>query len=309
MRVKFSSTQLYFLLTVSGGLNTKFAALKANLVLSVAVAFTGISVPIALSYVLQSLSGATPLQAFAAGAALCSTSLGTTFTILSSCGLSETRLGVVLSSAAMMDDVVGLIMVQVISNLGQSSSSFDAVTVVRPIGVSVALVIAVPLVCRYIAKPVTIWLNDHRQGTPEGLINKVYEDTFMVLMLHTAVLLGLVTAAGYAGTSNLFAAYLAGASVSWWDSEVLHYSAIKSIVFSLNAEGPTRSTESRSSAMEQSDIIVSPPETSNARESVQSRDLLEVQQDENRSGNAIYEKYYAAALQRILKPFFFVSPV
>lgn len=53
------------------------------------------------------LANATPLQAFAAGAALCSTSLGTTFTVMQTSGLSATRMGVVLTSAAMMDDVVG----------------------------------------------------------------------------------------------------------------------------------------------------------------------------------------------------------
>ena len=56
-----------------------------------------------------------------------------------------------LSSAAMMDDVVGLVMVQVISNLGESRDSFGAVTVVRPLAVSVGLAIAVPLICRFIA--------------------------------------------------------------------------------------------------------------------------------------------------------------
>ena len=91
----------------AGGLLTSFKALKANLLLSAGVALTGIALPIALSFCLLPLTGATLLEAFAAGAALCSTSLGTTFTVLSTSGLVATRLGVVLSSAAMMDDVVG----------------------------------------------------------------------------------------------------------------------------------------------------------------------------------------------------------
>lgn len=72
----------------------------------------------ALSFVLGRLIDATYIQCFAAGAALCSTSLGTTLTVLGTSGLIKSRLGVVLSSAAIMDDVVGLVMVQVISNLG-----------------------------------------------------------------------------------------------------------------------------------------------------------------------------------------------
>jgi Kef-type K+ transport system membrane component KefB len=95
------------LLVYEGGLSTNFQSLKANLALSAGVALTGISLPIGLSYVLLKLCDATLLQAFAAGAALCSTSLGTTFTVLSTSGLVKTRMGVVLASAAMMDDVVG----------------------------------------------------------------------------------------------------------------------------------------------------------------------------------------------------------
>ena len=96
------------LIVYEGGLRTSFKALKANLLLSVGVACTGIALPIGASYALLSLVGATPLQAFAAGAALCSTSLGTTFTVMTATGLSSTRMGTVLTSAAMMDDVVGM---------------------------------------------------------------------------------------------------------------------------------------------------------------------------------------------------------
>jgi Kef-type K+ transport system membrane component KefB len=94
-------------LTLLGGLTTSLKSFKANLWLSSFVATTGIALPIALSYILTVLANASPLQAFAAGAALCSTSLGTTFTVMQASGLNATRMGVVLTSAAMMDDVVG----------------------------------------------------------------------------------------------------------------------------------------------------------------------------------------------------------
>ncbi|KFY78039.1 hypothetical protein V499_02715 [Pseudogymnoascus sp. VKM F-103] len=210
-----------------GGLDTNFRSLKANSSLSVAVAITGIGFPIALSFVLQSVVDTTPIQAFAAGAALCSTSLGTTFTILNASGLSTTRLGTVLSSAAMMDDVVGLVMVQVISNIGENSESFGAVTVVRPLAVSFGLAIVVPLACRLVAQPLTTWLNGARKSSPNGALNKLCQATHTAFIIHTLVLAALATGATYAGTSNLFAAYLAGASISWWDSEVPHLDSAK----------------------------------------------------------------------------------
>src|SRR5688500_14323111 len=122
-----------------------------------------------LSFLLAPLVGASSLQAFAAGAALCSTSLGTTFTLLATSGLSSTRLGVVLTSAAMMDDVVGLIMVQVISNLG-SSSSLAAVTVIRPVFVSLAFATLLPVACRFIVLPITKALASMRAKNPASAL-------------------------------------------------------------------------------------------------------------------------------------------
>ena len=53
----------------------------------------------------------------------------------------------------MLDDVAGLVMVQVISNLGNSAGTFAATTVVRPVFVSIAFAVVVPLVCRVFIQP------------------------------------------------------------------------------------------------------------------------------------------------------------
>ena len=68
------------LLVYEGGLSTSFAAIRSNAGLSTQVALTGICLPIAFPFNLLGLANANALPAFAAGAALCSTSLGTTFT-------------------------------------------------------------------------------------------------------------------------------------------------------------------------------------------------------------------------------------
>jgi hypothetical protein len=257
-----------------------------------------------LSFMLQSLANATPLQAFVAGTALCSTSLGTTFTILSTSGLSATRLGTVLSSAAMMDDVIGLVMVQVISNLGHTANSFGAVTVIRPLAVSFGLAIAVLIACRLVAQPLTVLLNRARKSNPNGAVNKVCRTTHTIFIIHTLVLIGLVTAASYAGTSNLFAAYLAGASISWWDSEVPHP----------DAATKNCSPESSSSAIEHGTALVrsharreevgySPEGEATEGQAVRNKH----HESTSDTGIAVYHKYYATAVQHILKPFFFVS--
>ncbi|OXV12089.1 hypothetical protein Egran_00149 [Elaphomyces granulatus] len=206
------------LLVYEGGLATNFQALKSNLFLSMFVALTGISAPLGISFILVGLVDATPLQAFTAGAALCSTSLGTTFTVLKTSGLTQSRLGVVLPSSAMLDDVVGLVMVQVIANLRITESTFSASTVVRPIGVSIAFAIVVPVVCRFVVKPLVTKLRRSDAKPNRFLIIK----SQVAFSIHTAILIGFVVGSSYAGTSNLFAAYLAGACISWYDSEIVN---------------------------------------------------------------------------------------
>ncbi|OKP11392.1 hypothetical protein PENSUB_3084 [Penicillium subrubescens] len=201
------------LLVYEGGLSTSFKQLKANLFLSAIASFTGVATPMALSFVLMRLVDATPLQAFGAGAALCSTSIGTTFTILSTTGLDKSRLGTVLSGAAIMDDVAGLVMVQIISNIGRSTTgSFSPVTVVRPICVAIGFAVGIVLVCGFAIKPAVRKL----RAANVNLLPKCKE-TQLAFVLHMATLIGFVTGASYAGTSGLFAAYLAGACISWFD--------------------------------------------------------------------------------------------
>ncbi|KAI1214426.1 Sodium/hydrogen exchanger [Annulohypoxylon truncatum] len=279
------------LIVYEGGLSTSLKAVRANLLLSSCVAVTGISLPIGLSFALLKLCGATPLQSFAAGAALCSTSLGTTFTVLGSTGLIQARLGVVLTSAAMMDDVVGLVMVQVISNLGSSGASISAATIVRPLLVSVAFAVCAPIACVFIAKPVTLWLNGTRTKSPLGLLNRFLMDARIAWIIHTLILLGCVTASTYAGTSNLFAAYIAGAGISWWDSEVPHprFNAASTAI-SATIQGQDQIAESS---------------ISNGTETPEYRNQDPEESDS--SGLCIFEKYYSQPLHRILRPFFFAS--
>ncbi|KAL6401894.1 hypothetical protein AUP68_14351 [Ilyonectria robusta] len=279
------------LIVYEGGLATSFKSLKANVGLSSCVAVTGIVLPIGLSFAVKSMLNASQLQAFAAGAALCSTSLGTTFTILGTSGLSATRLGVVLTSAAMMDDVVGLIMVQVISNLGEGD--FDAVTVVRPVMVSMAFASVVPVLCKFVVAPLTQKLNALREAHPTGNISRIFLLRQTAFAIHTAFLLGLVIGATFAGTSSLLAAYIAGAAISWWDSEVPHVPSRPATSESDTFRGErTESTRSTST-----DPAPTAPEEEPGVPLAM----------EGGSGMETYECYYESSVQRILKPFFFVS--
>ena len=295
-------------LLFKGGLSTSFTGLKANIWLSMTVAVTGIALPIAFSFVLRSLVNATPLQSFAAGAALCSTSLGMTFTVLNTSGLSKTRLGVVLSSAAMMDDVVGLVMVQVISNLGSTAESFSAVIVLRPIFVSLAFVILLLILCQWVVKPITVYSNIRRQACREGFLNKILKRKQTALLIHTAFLLSMVSGASYARTTNLFTAYLTGAAISWWDTQVPHTSccADDSITYR------DASTQKTSEEGTESPEVCSQDKRTITAAAIRlptgaAHKLMPSPTLDDTSGSATYHRYYQQGIERILKPFFFAS--
>ncbi|RAK73092.1 cation:proton antiporter [Aspergillus fijiensis CBS 313.89] len=267
------------LLVYEGGLSTSLSSLRANLFLSVAVALTGIATPMALSFILMELVSATPLQAFAAGAALSATSLGTTFTILSTTDLVKTRLGVVTTSAAMLDDVVGLVMVQIITNLGGGGGdSFSAVTVIRPIFVSLAFGVGVVLVCRFGVTPTLRVLFMHRDKFPNAA--KTVQFAFLA---YTCLLVGLVAGATYAGTSSLFAAYLAGVSATWIKLRTQNASQERA--------------SSQGSGTSERDGQGNPSQSGDMSSSCA----------EYPTGSLVYERYYAEPAKRILIPLFFAS--
>ncbi|KAL2852105.1 Sodium/hydrogen exchanger [Aspergillus pseudoustus] len=277
------------MLVYEGGLSTSLSSLRANMYLSLAVALTGIAVPMGLSFILMELVSATPLQAFAAGAALSATSLGTTFTILSTTELITTRLGTVTTSAAMLDDVVGLVMVQIISNLGGSGDSFSAVTVVRPLFVSLGFGVGVVLACRFVARPILLRILMSKSQLPQFTRSPQF-----AFLGYTAVLVGLVAGATYAGTSSLFAAYLAGVITSWFDSLVRD---------TANTVIEPPSTDEAHPAPEIPTTSSLPDANGDSTSQVPSQSKHEP----TVTGTYIYEHYYHGPVSRILIPMFFAS--
>ena len=256
-------------MTQPGGLLTSFKAVKANSLLSAGVALTGIAAPIGLSFILKPLVNASSLQCFAAGAALCSTSLGTTFAVLRSSNLASTRLGVVLTSAAMLDDVVGLVMVQVISDLGSSGASVSVVTIIRPILVSIGFALVAVISSQLIAPPTSFRVSKWRKAHPDRKFSVLLRLPGTAFCVHSTLLIALVTGASYAGTSSLFAAYISGAVISWWHSEVR----------------PVEEQQDRGEHKVSHDASTSLPHY----------------------GAEIFEHYYDQPLKRLLRPFFFAS--
>lgn len=145
------------LVVFEGGLTLEPNRFARALPLSLASALVGILVPLALTFALFAAAFAYPtVDAFAAGSALASTSLGTTFFVLRSTGdaVDDTDIAQVLKGAALADDIVALVLLSVISSLGQGGGGIDAWTIARPIVASVALCLVSPVVIRFVLAPV-----------------------------------------------------------------------------------------------------------------------------------------------------------
>ncbi|THU84928.1 hypothetical protein K435DRAFT_686624 [Dendrothele bispora CBS 962.96] len=190
-------------LVFEAGLSTNLKLLYAHMALSFTVGTTGIVLPIGFSILLLHFGyGYSVLQSFSAGAALSSTSLGTTLALLKP-EWRQTRMGVVLLSSALFDDVIGLVVAAIIGDLSSSTSFGDVSwqSVIRPIFVSIAFVLGTSLV---------IWLSRILLvKTPENWQRRLYRGKVQLLLM-VAVLSGFVASSEYAGTSELFGAYLAG---------------------------------------------------------------------------------------------------
>jgi Kef-type K+ transport system membrane component KefB len=281
-----------------GGLATDIKTLRENLLLSTVVAVTGIGMPICLSFVLQSLIQIDSLQAFGAGAALCSTSLGTTFTVLMTSGLIDSRLGVVLSSAAMMDDIVGLVMVQIISSLGTSRGSSVAPTIPRSILVSIAYAVLTPLICAYFVLPATKSVVDKMAKKDNTATSVFLTSKPAYFVYETLFLISMVISATYAGTSGLFAAYLSGAVASWHDT-IVHRAG-------LLYQDSTHAGQPSQSVQRHSDKIQAPRPREDAVLPA-SQHVVDSQDELKGLSSSIYEEYYRKPVATVLKPFFFAS--
>ncbi|KAF8685123.1 Sodium/hydrogen exchanger family [Rhizoctonia solani] len=169
------------LLIVEGGLGTRFDILtkRNNLILCLLVALSGICLPIGFGMsTLYFGYKYTILESFVIGAALSVTSLGTTIAIMSSISIDapeksdgntlsgqqstsqnsssnigDTRVGTILMGAAVIDDVPGLVISSVVSDLGSANalSKLSAWDIARPIATSVALLLVTAVLAKFIA--------------------------------------------------------------------------------------------------------------------------------------------------------------
>ena len=124
------------------GLETKFADFTRSGLLATVVAIGGVIVPFILGYYLVIAWGYSSNEALLTGAAVTATSIAITVKVLKDIGRSRTKESGILIGAAVIDDVLGLIVLAVVLGLmgGGSMSLVDAgLITVKAVGFWLAL--------------------------------------------------------------------------------------------------------------------------------------------------------------------------
>lgn len=190
--------------------------------LSIVVASTGVAAPIGLTLLLFHFGFHLSLMdSFAAGAALAATSLGTTFAVLESSvqspkstdtptskDIRHTRIGCTLLAAALIDDILGLVLAAVIPSIRNTDGAHKplAEAIARPIGVSIAFFLLVEI--GLLRRGLVACLSTVHRGARSRL---QLDGTSICTLLTVITLSALVAAAHYAGASVLLGAWVAGA--------------------------------------------------------------------------------------------------
>lgn len=219
-------------LVFEGGLITDLHILRNTIWLTLSAAMIGILMPMALSFFimgmefdsLESSEYPTAIAAFSAGVSLCSTSLGSTFIILASANLQKTPIGTLIAGAAMLDDILVLVMVKIITALGQGHS--DSWTIARPAISSLSLILATFLLTPILLK--VLLRSFHSIFTYPKIGQEIFGEDIDTekgisrhtgFILSTLILIVLVTIAACVEGSVLLSAFLAGAVVRYtWQS-------------------------------------------------------------------------------------------
>jgi len=178
------------------GLETDLRALARVGSAATTVALVGVVLPFAMGYGVVTALGVPTVPALVCGAALTATSIGISARVLSDLGRLHSPEGQVVLAAAVLDDVVGLIILSVVSVVvGGGTVTLGAVT--RTTAVAVGF-IAVALVLGTIAVPPVFRLVERVQVA--GALG----------LFALAFAFGLAVLASAAGSATIVGAFAAG---------------------------------------------------------------------------------------------------
>lgn len=163
---------------------------------SAAVALVGVALPFVLGYAVCRWLGLNNLVAIVAGATLTATSVGITARVLSDLGRLQDPESQIILGAAVLDDVVGLVILAVVSGLTEGRE-VTMIGMAKTTAIAFGFLAATLLVGRWVVPPVV------------RLIRRV-DWTGTPTMLAVLLAFGLAWLASTAGSAMIIGAFAAG---------------------------------------------------------------------------------------------------
>jgi len=182
------------------GLEVKASELMKVGGTAVSVAVMGVVVPFFLGWVILTAWGEPQIEAIFMGAAMVATSVGITAQVLASKGLLQERASRIILGAAVVDDVLGLLILALVSSMAKGT--VDVVELVSTAAAAVAFTFIV-------AKWGTRTMGRMVPRMQDRL--RVAEGQFALAMI---LLFGLSLLAVYVGVAAIIGAFLAGMALA-----------------------------------------------------------------------------------------------
>jgi Kef-type K+ transport system membrane component KefB len=178
------------------GLHTDLRALRTVGVASLTVGVVGVVLPFVAGYAVAHWLGVATLPAIVVGASMTATSIGITVRILDELRLLDSREGKTVLGAAVIDDVIGLIILAVVTSLA-SGGAVTPFTVGRTVALAIGFLVVTLVVGERVA-PKLFRMIDRLPG--EGAIGA----------MALAFALVMAAAADLSGSAMIIGAFAAG---------------------------------------------------------------------------------------------------
>jgi Kef-type K+ transport system membrane component KefB len=182
------------------GLEVKASELMRVGPTALLVAILGVAIPFAIGCMIMTTVHASWIEAFFVGASLVATSVGVTAQVLASRGLLQERASQVILAAAVIDDVLGLLVLAFVSSLAEGRVHVAALITTSVLAAGFTLLIA-----KYGTRMFQHLIPKLEQRLSAG------ETQFNIALI---VLFGLSFLAVWLGVATIIGAFLAGMALS-----------------------------------------------------------------------------------------------
>jgi Kef-type K+ transport system membrane component KefB len=190
------------------GLEVKSSELMSVGGTAALVALAGVLVPFAMGFGIAKGFGEPNVEAFFVAAAMVATSIGITAQVLSEAGLLKTLAARITLGAAVIDDVLGLLVLAIVSSIAKGDVNFAGLATTAGLAIGFTV-----LVFKWGSKTV---------GHVVPRVEQKFRTSEAQFTLAMVLMFGLAVLASYAGIAAIVGAFLAGMALADTVSHRVH---------------------------------------------------------------------------------------